>query len=70
MGFGYNIRRGAARPGNTRARDLLGDERYTEAVADFLRTTKLMQIKEGVITKRGKKRRGEGRNCERLVVHF
>ena len=52
-GFGYSTRRGAARPGNTRVRDLLGDESYTEAVADFLGTAELVQIGEGVIAKKG-----------------
>ena len=48
-GFGYGVRKGNKGPGNTTIRELLGDERYTEAVVEFLRVTKVGQVKEGMI---------------------
>ena len=35
-GFGYHVRQAAARPRNTSIRDLLGNDRYREAVLGFL----------------------------------
>ena len=35
-GFGYGVKGGKAGPGNTAIRDLLADERFTEAVVGFL----------------------------------
>ena len=34
-GFGSRVRQARARPSNTSIRDLLSDDRYTEAVLDF-----------------------------------
>lgn len=39
-------------PGNTTVGELLSDERYTEAVMDFLRKTKVGEVKSGVIRQR------------------
>ena len=39
-GLGYRIRQAQARPSNTSIRDLLSDERYTEAVLRFLGDTR------------------------------
>ena len=36
---------GEAGPGNTMVRDLVADERCTEAVVEFLRTTKVEEVK-------------------------
>ena len=36
-GFGYRVRQARARPSNTSIKDLLSDDRYTEAVPEFLR---------------------------------
>ena len=36
-GFGYKVRQARARPSNTSIRDLLSDDRYTDAVLTFLR---------------------------------
>ena len=44
-GFGYKIRQARARPSNTSVRDLLSDDRYTEAVLSFLRETKVGEVK-------------------------
>ena len=40
-GFGYQVRQARARPSNTSVRELLSDDRFTEAVLDFLRNTKV-----------------------------
>ena len=40
-GFGYRVRQARARPSNTSIRDLLSDDRYTEAVLRFLGDTKV-----------------------------
>ena len=47
-GFGYGGKGGRAGPGNTAVRKLLEDERFTEAVAEFLRSTK---VKKGVVVR-------------------
>lgn len=36
-GFGFRVRQAMARPSNTAIRDLLSDDRFTEAVLVFLR---------------------------------
>ena len=46
-GFGHGVR-GRNGPGNTRVRDLLADERFVEAVLEFLRT-KVGMLKSGVV---------------------
>ena len=43
--FGYRVRQARARPSNTSIRDLLSDDRYTEAVLDFLRDTRVGEVK-------------------------
>ena len=48
-GFGFHVRRAVARPSNTAVRELLSNDRYTEAVLDFLRGTRVGEVKEGVI---------------------
>ena len=50
-GFGYRVRQARARPSNTSIRDLLSDDRYTEAVLRFLGDTKVGEVKAGVICK-------------------
>lgn len=49
-GFGYRIRSGAG-PGNTTVRELLSEERYVGVVLDFLRATKVVAVREGVIVR-------------------
>ena len=48
-GFGFHVRQARARPSNTTVRELLSDSRYTEAVLDFLRRTRVGEVREGVI---------------------
>ena len=48
-GFGFRVRQARARPSNTSIRDLLADERYTEAVLRFLEATNVGEVKAGVI---------------------
>lgn len=48
-GFGYKIRQAQARLSNTSVRDLLLDDRYTEAVLEFLETTRVGEVKAGVL---------------------
>ena len=50
-GFGLHVRQARARPSNTTVRELLSNDKYTEAVLDFLRKTKVGMVKEGVICK-------------------
>ena len=50
-GFGFHVRRARARPSNTTVRELLSNDRYTEAVLDFLKKTRVGEVKEGVICK-------------------
>ena len=45
------VRQARARPSNTMVRDLLSDERYTEAVLRFLRDTRVGEVKAGEICK-------------------
>ena len=48
-GFGYRVEQARARPSNTSIRDLLSDDRYTEAVLCFLQETRVGEVKEGAI---------------------
>ena len=48
-GFGYHVREARARPSNTTIRELLSNERYTDAVLDFLSKTRVGEVKEGVM---------------------
>ena len=41
------------RPGNISVRELMSDKRFTEAVLDFLRNTKVGKVKEGVVFESG-----------------
>ena len=41
------------RPGNTSVRELMSDNRFTEAVLGFLRNTKVGKVKEGVVFESG-----------------
>ena len=50
-GFGYRVRQARARPSNTSIRDLLSDDRFTEAVLMFLGATRVREVKEGAICK-------------------
>ena len=50
-GFGFYVRQARARPSNTTVREPLSNNRYTEAVLDFLRKTKVGEVKDGVICK-------------------
>ena len=48
-GFGYRVRQARARPSNTSIRDLLSDDRYTEAVLEFLETTRVGEVRAGAL---------------------
>lgn len=48
-GFGFWVRQARDKPSNTSIRDLLSDDRYTEAVLAFLETTGAGKAKEGII---------------------
>ena len=48
-GFGLHVRQARARPSNTTIRELLSNSRYSEAVLDFLRKTRVGEVKEGVV---------------------
>ena len=48
-GFGFHVRGARARPSNTTVSELLSEGRYTEAVLDFLRNTRVGEVKAGVI---------------------
>ena len=48
-GFGYRFRQARARLSNTTVRDLLSDDRYTDAVLGFLGATRVGEVKGGVI---------------------
>ena len=50
-GFGFHVRQARARPSNTTVRELLSNSRYTNAVLDFLGSTRVGEVKEGVICK-------------------
>ena len=50
-GFGFRARQAKARPSNTPMRDLLSDDRYTEAVLIFLGIRGVGEVKEGAICK-------------------
>ena len=50
-GFGFVSRENRVRPGNCTVGRLLGDPRFTEAVLDFLRSTKVGIVKKGVIVR-------------------
>ena len=48
-GFGFHVRQARARPSNTTIRELLSDDRYIEAVLEFLEETRVGEVKEGAI---------------------
>ena len=48
-GFGFGVRASRAGLGNTSIKDRLGKEGYTGAVVNFLMSTKVGEVKEGVI---------------------
>ena len=50
-GFGFHVRQARARPSNTTIRELLSNDRYTEAVLEFLGRTRVGEVREGVICK-------------------
>jgi len=50
-GFGFISGENRVRPGNCSVGRLLGDPRFTEAVLDFLRVTKVGLIKKGVMVR-------------------
>ena len=50
-GFGFRVRQARARPSNTTVRELLSDERYTDAVLDFLKNTRVGEVRAGVISR-------------------
>ena len=47
--FGFHVRQARARPNNTTVRELLSNDRYTEAVLEFLGSTRVGEVKAGVI---------------------
>ena len=50
-GFGYRVRQARARPSNTPIRDLLSDDRYSDAVVAFLGATRVGEVRQGVVCK-------------------
>ena len=48
-GFGLHVRQARARPSNTTIRELLSNSKYSDAVLEFLRRTRVGEVKEGVI---------------------
>lgn len=48
-GFGYRVQQARARPSNTTIRELLSDDRYTEAVLGFLDRTRVGEIGGGAV---------------------
>ena len=48
-GFGFHVRQARARPSNTSIRELLSNDRYTDAVLTFLERTRVGEIGEGVV---------------------
>ena len=48
-GLGFRVRQARARPSNTTIRDLLLDDRYTEAVLAFLGAARVGGVREGAI---------------------
>ena len=50
-GFEYRVRQARARPSNTSVRDLLSNDRYTEAVLSFLKGPRVGEVRAGVICK-------------------
>ena len=50
-GFGFHVKQAIASPSNTTVRELLTNNRYTEAVLDFLEKTRVGEVKDGVICK-------------------
>ena len=45
-GFGLRVKQARARLSNTSVRDLLSDDRYTEAVLEFIGATRVGEVKE------------------------
>ena len=50
-GFGYLVRQTRARPSNTASRNLLSDDRYTDAVLRFLAAARVGTVKEGALNR-------------------
>ena len=50
-GFDFHVRQARASPSNTSVRELLSNNRYTEAVLEFLGKTRVGEVKDGVIFK-------------------
>ena len=48
-GFGFHVRQARARPSNTTVRELLSNNRYTEAVVRFIGATRVGEVRDGVI---------------------
>ena len=48
-GFGHRVKQARARPSNTSIRDLLSDDRYTEAVLELLGETRAGETKVGAL---------------------
>ena len=53
LGSGFSRGRGGRRPGNTSIGMLLGDDRCVPAVLSFLSSTRVGQVKEGILAERG-----------------
>lgn len=51
-GFGYQVRSSVTRSSNTPVWELLADERFTEAVLEFIRNTRVGRVKAGVVIDR------------------
>ena len=48
-GYGYRVRQARAKPSNTSVRDLLSDDRYTEAVLGFIGAIRVGEVKRRII---------------------
>ena len=51
-GFGIAVKGKRASPGNASVKKLFSDERFHEAILDFLRNTSVGRVKKGVLVGR------------------
>ena len=51
-GFGYRVRQARPRPSNTSIRDLLSNDRYTEAVLDYWRQRRWGRLRKKLFVER------------------
>lgn len=52
-GFGYSVRCSTVRPRNLSIQDLLSDDRFTGAVVDFLKDTKVRAVRTDGLERSG-----------------